>query len=99
MRPISLTSCLAKVLEAFSHRRLLEQLSSDMEPRQYARHDHSTTHALIYLKQAIHEAVDLGNCSARIFYADFTKGFDIIDHNIFLNELDSLKIERILPKW
>ena len=77
----------------------MEQLSSDMDPRQYARHGLSTTHLLIYLKEAIHETVDSGNCSARIFYADFKKGFDIIDHNILLNELDSLKIDRILPKW
>ena len=66
-----------------------------MDPRQYARHGHSTTHLLIYLKQAIHEAVDSGNCSARIFYADFTRGFDIIDHNILLNELDSKNRENI----
>ena len=75
LRPISLTSCLANVIEGVIHRRLLEQLSSDMDSRQIARHGHSTTHARIYLKQAIHEAVDSGNCSARVFYTDFTKGF------------------------
>ena len=66
-----------------------------------ARHGHSSTHithALIYLKRAIPEVVDSGNFSAWSFYADFTKGFNIIDHNILLNELDSLKTERILPK-
>ena len=93
--PISLTSCLAKVIEGFTHRRLLEQLRSDMDPRQYARHGLSTTHLLIYLKQAIHETVDSGNCSARIFYADVTRGFDIIDHNTLLNELDSKNRENI----
>ena len=70
-----------------------------MDPRQYARHGHSTTHALIYLMQVIHEAEDSGNCSVRIFYADFTKGFDIIDHNILLNELNSLKIDQTMCFW
>ena len=57
----------------YTHRGLLEQLSSDMDPRQYARHGHSTTHLPIYLKQAIHEAVDSRNCSARILYADLRR--------------------------
>ena len=34
-----------------------------------------------------------------IFYADFTKGFDIIDHNIPLNELNSLRIDQTLCFW
>ena len=77
----------------------MEQLRSDMDPRQYARHGHSTTHALIYLIQAIHETVDSGNYSVWIFYADVKKGFDIIDHNILLNELNSLRIDQTLCFW
>ena len=42
-------------------------------------------HELIYLMQSIHEAIDSGNCSVRIFFADFSKGFDIIDHSILLS--------------
>ena len=30
--------------------------------------------------QAIYEAVDSGEASARVFFADFSKGFDLIDH-------------------
>ena len=81
LRPISLTSCLAKVMEGFTHRRVLNQVDQDIDPRQFARKGHSTTHALIYLLQAIYEAVDNGNNSARIFFTDFSKGFDLIDHN------------------
>ena len=99
LRPISLTSCLAKVMEGFTHRRLLTQVSKKIDPRQYARHGHSTTHALIYLMQAIHEATDTGNCAVRIFFADFSKGFDIIDHNILLEELRSFDIDQTLFFW
>ena len=63
--PCELTCCLAKVLEGFTHRRLLKQVNYDIDPRQYAREGHSTTQALIYLLHVIHEAVDTGNCSAR----------------------------------
>ena len=93
LRPIALTSCLAKVLEGFTNKRLLGQVSDTIDPRQYARHEHSTVHALSYLMQAIHEATDSGNCSVRIFFADFTKGFDIIDHSILIDELRSFNVE------
>ena len=45
LRPIALTSCLAKVLEGFTNKRLLRQVSDTIDPRQYARHGHSTVHA------------------------------------------------------
>ena len=32
--------------------------------------------------QAVYEAVDRGVDSARLFFTDFTKGFDLIDHTI-----------------
>ena len=99
LRPIALTSCLAKVLEGFSNKRLLRQMSDTIDPRQYARHGHSTVHALIYLMQAIHEAIDSGNYSVRIFFADFTKEFDIIDHSVLLDELKFFDIDQTLFFW
>ena len=74
-------------------------MSDTTHPSQYARQWHSTVHALIYLMQAIHEAIDSGNCSVRIFFADFNKGFDIIDHPILLDELRSFIIDQTLLFW
>ena len=45
--------------------------------------------------QAIYEAVDSGEASAQIFFADFSKGFDIIDHSILMQEL-VLHVEIVL---
>ena len=70
-------------------------MSDTIDPHQYARHGHSTVHALIYLMQAIHEAIDSENCFVRIFFADFTKAFDIIDHSILLDEFRSFNIDRV----
>ena len=39
LRPIALTSCLAKVLEGFTNKRLLRQMSDTVDPRQYAHLD------------------------------------------------------------
>ena len=99
LRTIALTSCLAKVLEGFTHRRLLKQVNCDIDPRQYAREGHSTTQALIYLLHAIHEIVHTGNCCVRTFFSDFSKGFDIIDHNILLQELCFLNVDQSLYVW
>ena len=74
------TCILAKVMEGFARSRLLAQVSEKLDPRQYAREGHSTTHTLIYILQAIHEATDSGNCGARMFFADNSKGFDLIDY-------------------
>lgn len=78
IRPIALTSCLAKDLEGLNHRRLLKQVGCDMDTRQYARKGHSTTHALTYLLHIIYEAVvDSGNCSARKFLNQTMYGLEL----------------------
>ena len=41
---------------------------------------YSTTDALLYMLQAVYEATDSGEAFARLFFTDFTKGFDLIDH-------------------
>ncbi|CAB4008778.1 Hypothetical predicted protein [Paramuricea clavata] len=51
----------------------------------------ATTDALLYMMQTIHEALDGGEAGARIFFADFSKGFDLIDHSILIQELYKLQ--------
>ena len=99
IRPISLTSSMAKVMEGFTCTRLLKDLEGKIDPRQYARKGHSTTDALLYMMQAIHEALDRGEAGARIFFADFSKGFDLIDHSILIQELDKLQVHPALLSW
>ena len=50
---------------------------------------------MIYILQAIHEATDNGNCGARMFFADYSKGFDLIDHSILLRELAFFDIDAV----
>ena len=78
---------------------LITQIAENIDPRQYTREGHSIVDSLIYLLQSIHEATDTGECSARIFFADLSKGFDLIDHNILLKELSSLNIDTVLVDW
>ena len=88
-------------MEGFPRSRLVSQISDKLDPREYmyAREGHSSKDALIYLLQAIHEATDKGDCSARMFYADFSIGFHLIDHNILLGELLCFGIDPVLINW
>jgi hypothetical protein len=52
--------------------------------------------ALLFLLQPIYEALDSGNACARFFFADFSKGFDRIDHHVLMQELIKLDIHSVL---
>ena len=86
-------------MEGFTCSRLLPQLEGKIDPRQYSRKGHSTTDALLYMLQAIHEVVDSGEAVAWIFFADFSKGFDLIDHTILMHELSKLEVLPALLSW
>ena len=86
-------------MEGFTRTRLLSQLEDKLDPRQYARKKHSTTDALLYTLQAIYEAVDSGEPGARFFFADFSKGFDLVDHTILIQELERLQVHPVLTNW
>ena len=49
--------------------------------------------------QAIYEAVDCADLGAQVFFADFWKGFDLIDHNILMTELRKLEVDPALISW
>ena len=46
--------------------------------------------------QAIYEAVDCADLGAQVFFADFWKGFYLIDHNILMTELQKLEVDPTL---
>lgn len=47
----------------------------------------------------MYEAVDTGSCGARLFFADYSKGFDMIDHNVLIDELRNLYVHPVLVNW
>ena len=69
-----------------------------LNPRLHASEGHSKSSALIYLHQAIHGATDR-EYGAKIFLADISRGFDMIDHSILLTELASFSIDPALINW
>lgn len=43
--------------------------------------------------------MDTGICGARLFFADYSKGFDMIDHNVLIDELRNLYVHPVLVNW
>ena len=58
-----------------------------LDRKRFAAVGRSTDQALVFLLHLALEALDRGNCSIRSFFADFRKGFDLIDHKILLSKL------------
>ena len=70
-----------------------------MDSMQFSLPSKSTTHAPVYLLHSILAALESGQCSVRIFFADFRKGFDLVDHNIIIDELKRLDVHPSIVRW
>ena len=99
LRPISLTSQIAKVMEDCTLDKLFPQIVDKLDSKQFALPKKSTTHALVYLIHSILNALEKGSCTARLFFADFKKGFDLVDHNVIVKELVNLGVEPTIIRW
>ena len=97
IRPVSLTCQVAKVMESFTLVRLLPVLLDKLDLKQFALSGRSTSQALVYLLHLALDALDKGNCALCFFFADFKKGFDLIDHRILLRKLSGYGL--VSPDW
>lgn len=59
----------------------------------------STTDALIEMVHDWYKATDKLGVFIRVFLIDYSKAFDLIDHNIVLEKLCSLNVPHILVQW
>ena len=88
---------MAKMMEGST---LIRSLPADyLDCKQFAAAGMSTQHAIVYVIHLVLEALESGSCSARLFFADFRKGFDLIDHTILLSKLNSCNLHPCLLRW
>ena len=59
----------------------------------------STKDAPISFLQLIFEATDKGDNIAQIFFTDFSKGLDRVDHDVLIANLQKLNIHAALSNW
>ena len=99
IRPISLTSILAKILEKHIINILKYELEGKDGPLQFGnKKGVSTTHMLIELTHKWMEALD-NNKTIRILFLDFSKAFDRVDHQILMDKFKSLGVSMPLYNW
>ena len=100
-RPISLLPAISKVFEKIAHRQVYDYflLHKLLYDSQYGfRENHSTEHAAIELTDLIISNLDKGKLPIAIFL-DFSKAFDMIDHEILLEKLQKYGFENESLKW
>lgn len=95
-RPISLLSCLSKLLERLLLRRLLDHTSGLLPPQQFGfRQGHSTEHQILRLVEYIQDNFQRKNHVGCIFL-DISKAFDRVWHAGLIFKLIKLQTPRYL---
>lgn len=93
LRPISVTSPLAKIFESHLNGILLEQIKAKLDDRHFGSlKGSSTTAALVDLMNFLYTNTDSPKQAVRLCYYDLSKGFDRVDHNIVIDILQQLDI-------
>ena len=93
IRPISLTPIAAKVFESI----VMEWVDDTKQFGGLA--PTSTTDALVEMTHKWYEATDTRNTYVRIVLLDFSKAFDLINHNILLDKLQVFGISAHFLRW
>ena len=78
-------------MEGFTLNSLSKQVKDKLDLKQFSINGTSTVQALVYLLYIILATLDRGDNYARIFFADFSKGFDFVDHNALTEEHKHLR--------
>ena len=93
LRPISVTSPLAKIFESHLNGILLEQIKANLDDRHFGSvKGSSTTAALVDLMNFLYTNTDNPKQAVRLCYYDLSKGFDRVDHNIVIDILQQLDV-------
>ena len=101
LRPISLTSIIAKIFERLVLKMITPHWRSIMHEDQYAyRPLSSTTCALTSIEHHWLSTLDDSKGSyIRVFALDFTKAFDCIEHSLLLGKICSYGFDNWLIVW
>lgn len=97
LKPITPTGQLSKFMEGFTRDSLLKQVRNRLDCKKFSIGEKSTIHALVYFVHLILMFLDCPGNYIRIFFsADFSKGFDLVDHSKSQLELKHVGVSNVL---
>ena len=101
LRPISVTPILSRLVEKIVVKNYLWPLmDNEQMVDQFAfKPTGSTTAALVELLHLVHNMFDQGNDYVRCILIDFSKAFDVVNHEILLKELRTLGMNSSIFNW
>ena len=87
-------------MEEFVVKWIWDIVQDRVDPNQYSySKKSSTTNALVDLLHRCYTNTDASIQNARILLLDFSKAFDLLNHNILLQKLESFGLPNTLMKW
>ncbi|CAH1248620.1 Hypp8312 [Branchiostoma lanceolatum] len=100
LRPVSLTSLIAKVCEGFVASWVLQNIENSISPSQFGcRKGRSTTHCLVSLANQLFKAADKRGTSSTWVLTDFSQAFDLVDHTTAICHLLELGVRPEIIPW
>ena len=93
IRPIALTSTISKIQESYVVDWMYDDIESKICKEQYGGVPRSSAVlALVHLLHKWNKALDLSQRVIRIVFLDFRKAFDLIDHNVLLDNCCKIRV-------
>ena len=100
LRPISLTPLLPKGLESHVVKWLWEIIFDKIDPKQFGSvKGSSTVHALVEPLHNCYNSTDASRNFVWILLLDYSKAFDLINHQIVLQKLSDMGTPALLLRW
>ena len=100
IRPIAITCPISKVAEYFMSVYFDEHFDALLDDGQFGcTRGRSTTLALIEFSHMLFESSDDNRNIIRVMFVDFSKAFDLIDHNVIASKLFENKFPESFSSW